>query len=467
MPTPKEDVIEVAGRQVTISNPDKVFFPKTGHTKIDLVRYYMAVAEGALRGVDGRPMALKRFVNGAEGEAFFQKRAPTTRPEWIETVELSFPSGRTAEEIVVRDAAQLAWIINLGCIDLNPHPVRAGDLDHPDELRIDLDPVPGVPWSQIRDVALVAREVLKDFGLVGWPKTSGSRGIHVYCRIEPRWTFPEVRRAAVALAREVERRAPDIATSRWWKEERHGVFLDYNQNAKDRTIASAYSVRPTADARVSTPLTWDELPNCAPEAFTIDSVPKRFAQIGDPAKGIDEAVGSLEALLQLSAQHEAAGFGDAPWPPHFAKQAGEPARVQLSKRRREDRPAAAKGQVPAPAPGKTVGPTGRRRSTMPLIEIARAATEAEARAGLERWRGRHAEVWSHLAPSDVLVDSMRGRNTTWTRIRINLRNVPESERPAQEVLEVDYDPWAAYQGPDRSSQLERPQRKRRASPGDA
>ena len=467
MPAPKEEVLEVAGRQVTISNPDKVFFPKTGHTKLDLVRYYMAVAEGALRGVDGRPMALKRFVNGAEGEAFFQKRAPTTRPEWIETVELSFPSGRTAEEIVVRDAAQLAWIINLGCIDLNPHPVRAGDLDHPDELRIDLDPVPGVPWSQIRDVALVAREVLKDFGLVGWPKTSGSRGIHVYCRIEPRWTFPEVRRAAVALAREVERRAPDIATSRWWKEERHGVFLDYNQNAKDRTIASAYSVRPTADARVSTPLTWDELPHCVPEAFTIDTVPKRFAQIGDPAKGIDEAVGSLEALLQLSAQHEAAGFGDAPWPPHFAKQAGEPARVQLSKRRREDRPAAAKGQVPAPAPGKTVGPTGRRRSTMPLIEIARAATEAEARAGLQRWRGRHAEVWSHLAPSDVLVDSMRGRNTTWTRIRINLRNVPESERPAQEVLEVDYDPWAAYQGPDRSGQLERPQRKRRASPGDA
>src|SRR5438132_4840653 len=364
MSAAKDEVLEVAGRAVTISNPDKVFFPKTGHTKLDLARYYMAVAEGALRGVDGRPMALKRFVNGAEGEAFFQKRAPTTRPEWIETVELSFPSGRTAEEIVVRDAAQLAWIINLGCIDLNPHPVRAGDLDHPDELRIDLDPVPGVPWSQSRDVALVARGVLKDFGLVGWPKTSGSRGIHVYCRIEPRWTFPEVRRAAVALAREVERRAPDIATSRWWKEERHGVFLDYNQNAKDRTIASAYSVRPTADARVSTPLTWDELPHCVPEAFTIDTVPKRFAQIGDPAKGIDEAVGSLEALLQLSAQHEAAGFGDAPWPPHFAKQAGEPARVQLSKRRREDRPAAAKGQVPAPAPGKTVGPTGRRRSIM-------------------------------------------------------------------------------------------------------
>ncbi|TME85232.1 MAG: DNA primase [Chloroflexi bacterium] len=466
MSAAKDEVLEVAGRAVTISNPDKVFFPKSGHTKLDLVRYYVAVAEGALRGVGGRPMALKRFVNGAEGEAFFQKRAPTSRPEWIETVELSFPSGRTAEEIVVRDAAQLAWIINLGCIDLNPHPVRAGDLDHPDELRVDLDPVPGVPWAQIRDVAMVTRDVLKDFGLVGWPKTSGSRGMHVYCRIEPRWTFPEVRRAAVALAREVERRAPEIATSRWWKEERHGVFLDYNQNAKDRTVASAYSVRPLADARVSTPLRWDEVPTCEAEAFTLATVPWRFAEIGDPSKGIDEAVGSLEALLELSAQHEAAGFGDAPWPPHFAKQTGEPSRVQLSRRKREDRPVAPKGEVPPPAPGKTVGPTGRRRTTMPLIEIARAASEAEARAGLQRWRARHADVWSHLAPSDILVDSMRGRNTTWTRIRINLRNVPQSERPPQEALEVDYDPWAGYQGPDRSGQLERPKRKR-TTPTDA
>src|SRR6202171_4944491 len=466
MSAPKEEVLEVAGREVTISNPDKVFFPKTGHTKLDLVRYYMAVAEGALRGIGGRPMALKRFVNGAEGEAFFQKRAPTSRPEWIETVELSFPSGRTAEEIVVRDAAQLAWIINLGCIDLNPHPVRAEDLDHPDELRIDLDPVSGVSWGQIREVAMVSRDVLKDFGLVGWPKTSGSRGIHVYARIEPRWTFPEVRRAALALAREVERRAPEIATSRWWKEERHGVFLDYNQNAKDRTIASAYSIRPTPDARVSAPLTWEELPSSELASFTIDTVPKRFAEIGDPSKGIDEAVGSLQALLELAARHEAAGFGDAPWPPHFVKQEGEPARVQLSRRRRDDRPPAEKGQVPAPAPGKAVGPTGRRRTTAPLIEIARAATEAEARAGLQRWRERHGEVWSHLAPSDVMVDSMRGRNTTWTRIRINLRNVPESERPPQETLEVDYDPWAGYQGPDRSGQLERPKRKR-TSPSDA
>src|SRR2546423_2253905 len=328
MPPAKEAVVDVAGRQVTISNPDKVFFPKSGYTKLDLVRYYVAVAEGARRGVAGRPMALKRFVNGAEGEAFFQKRAPTSRPEWIETVELSFPSGRTAEEIVVSDAAQLAWIINLGCIDLNPHPVRAGDLDHPDELRVDLDPVPGVPWAQIRDVAMVTRDVLKDFGLVGWPKTSGSRGMHIYCRIEARWTFPEVRRAAVALAREVERRAPTIATSRWWKEERHGVFLDYHQNAKDRTVASAYSVRPTADARVSTPLTWDEVASCEAEAFTIDTVPKRFEQIGDPSRGIDDAVGSRVPLLEPSAPQEPGGFRHAPWPPPVAQQEGEPARVQ-------------------------------------------------------------------------------------------------------------------------------------------
>ncbi len=455
----RDQVLEVGGRQVTVTNPDKVFFPRTGHTKLDLVRFYLAVADGALRGVAGRPMALKRFVNGAEGEAFFQKRAPTSRPDWIETVVLSFPSGRTAEEIVVRDAAQLAWIINLGCIDLNPHPVRATDLDHPDELRIDLDPMPGVPWSQIRDVAMVTKEVLEDFGLTGWPKTSGSRGFHVYCRIEPRWSFPQVRRAALAVAREVERRAPDIATSRWWKEERHGVFLDYNQNAKDRTIASAYSVRPLADARVSTPLSWAEVPGCEPEAFTIETVPKRFARIGDPSHGIDEAAGSLERLLELSAEHEAAGFGDAPWPPHFAKQEGEPPRVQPSKRRQDERPPGRQGTVPPPAPGKTTGPTGRRRTTMPLIEIARAATEKEAKQGLQRWKARHPDVWSYLAPEDVLVDPMRGRNSTWTRIRVNLRNVPEAERPPQEALEVDYDPWREWEGPDRSGRLERPTRK--------
>jgi bifunctional non-homologous end joining protein LigD len=443
----RQEVLDLAGREVTVTNPDKVFFPETGHTKLDLVRYYVSVAGGALRGVAGRPMALKRYVHGATGEFFFQKRAPNKRPEWVETVELSFPSGRTAHEIVVRDVAQLAWVINLGCIDLNPHPVRAEHLDHPDELRIDLDPVPGVPWNQILDVAVMTRDVLEDLGLVGWPKTSGSRGFHVNCRIEPRWTFPEVRRAALAVAREVERRAPELATSKWWKEERHGVFLDYNQNAKDRTVASQYSVRPTPDARVSTPLSWDEVPGCEPEAFTIETVPGRFAELGDPSEGIDEAAGSLEAVLELSAEHEAAGFGDAPWPPQYAKQPGEPRRVQPSKRR--GGPAPPEGVVPPPAPGKRSGPTGRRRTTMPLIEVARAATEAEAREALDRWRMKHEEVWSYLEPSDVLVDAMRGRSTTWTRIRLNLRNVPKDRRPPQEVLESDYDPWEGIDIPDR------------------
>jgi DNA ligase D-like protein (predicted polymerase) len=440
MPARKE-IIEVAGREVTISNPDKVFFPRTGHTKLDLVRYYLSVSEGALRGVAGRPMALKRFVNGAEEEFFFQKRAPKSRPDWIITAQLRFPSGRSADEVVVHDAAQLAWVINLGCIDLNPHPVRSDDLDHPDELRVDLDPVPGVGWSQILEVALATREVLDDFGLVGWPKTSGSRGFHIYSRIERRWPFTEVRRAAVTLAREVERRAPDLATSKWWKEERHGVFLDYNQNAKDRTVASAYSVRPTPDARVSTPLRWDEVPDCEPADYTIDTVPERFGRSGDPSEGIDAAPGTLDGLLALADEHEAAGFADAPWPPHYEKQAGEPPRVQPSKRRSDggpDRP----GIVPPPAPGKSSGPTGRRRTTMPLIEIARAATRDEALAGLDRWKARHPHVWSHLEPADVLVDAMRGRSTTWTRIRLNLRNVPEAQRPPQEPLEVDYDPWS-------------------------
>ncbi len=405
--------LEIEGREVDLTNPDKVFRPRTGHTKLDLVNYYLSVADGAVRGVDGRPMAMKRFVNGAESTPFFQKRAPDSRPEWIETVELSYPSGRTASEIVVRDAAQLAWVINLGCIDLNPHPVRAEDIDRPDELRVDLDPIRGVPWSDVRKVALVTQEVLADFGLTGWPKTSGSRGFHVYARIEPRWTFPEVRRAAVALAREVERRAPRIATSKWWKEERHGVFVDYNQNAKDHTTASAYSVRPSPDARVSAPLLWSEVPDCEPGAFTIDTVPGRFARIGDPAAGIDACVGSLEPLLELAGRQEAAGVAEAPTP----------------------------GAVPSPAPGKSVGPTGRRRTSAPLIEIARAATQAEALDGLERWKLRHPDVWPLLAAADLLVDSMRGRSTTWTRIRLNLRNVPEADRPAQEALEVDYDPW--------------------------
>jgi bifunctional non-homologous end joining protein LigD len=409
-----------------------VFFPRAGYTKLDLIRYYLAVADGALRGVSGRPMALKRFVHGAEEEPFFQKRAPDKRPAWIETVELRFPSGRTADEIVVSDEAQLTWVLNLGCIDLNPHPVRARDLDHPDELRVDLDPVPGIEWSQITDVAMVAKEALEGVGLVGWPKTSGSRGFHIYARIEPRWSFSDVRRAAVALARDIERRAPDIATSKWWKEERHGVFVDYNQNAKDRTVASAYSVRPTPDARVSTPLTWAEVPDCDPADFTIETVPGRFAAVGDPWADMDERAGSLESLLELAERDEAAGLPDAPWPPHYEKQAGEAPRVQPSKQR----PAARAG-----GGERTSTPTGRRQSTKPLIEIARAATKAEAMEGLERWKERHPTVWPQLEPADVLVDSMRGRSYSWTRIRLNLEHVPEAERPAQEPLEVDYDPW--------------------------
>jgi bifunctional non-homologous end joining protein LigD len=432
-------ILEVAGRTVSVSNPHKIFFPETGHTKLDLIHYYLSVADGALRGVAGRPMVLKRFVHGADGEAFFQKRAPARRPAWIDTVELRFPSGRSAEEVVPRDAAALAWAVNLGCIDLNPHPVRAGDLDHPDELRVDLDPVPGVGWQQIVDVALVAREALDSIGLAGWPKTSGSRGFHIYARIEPRWSFTDVRRAAVALAREIERRAPDQATSKWWKEERRGVFVDYNQNAKDRTVASAYSVRPLPDARVSTPLSWDEVPGCDPAAFTIDTVPARFAQIGDPWAGMDDAAGSLDRLLELAASDEAAGLPDAPWPPHFVRQAGEEPRVQPSKRRGGG---SARGPAVPSAPGQPAGPAGRRRSSMPLIEVARAATKAEAMEGLDRWKARHEQVWSRLAPEDVLVDSMRGRSYTWTRIRINLQHVPEAERPPQEELEVDYDPWA-------------------------
>jgi DNA ligase D-like protein (predicted polymerase) len=433
----RKEILEVAGHEVAISNPGKNFFPRTGHTKLDLVRYYLSVADGAMAGIAGRPMVLKRFVNGAEREAFFQKRAPESRPPWIDTVELRFPSGRSAVEVVPRDAATLIWAVNLGCIDLNPHPVRADDLDHPDELRVDLDPVPGVEWPQIVAVALVAQAVLADFGLTGWPKTSGSRGFHVYARIERRWDFAQVRRAAVALAREVERRAPDLATAKWWKEERHGVFVDYNQNAKDRTVASAYSVRPTPDARVSTPLAWDEVADCQPEAFTIDTVPERFARLGDPWRGMDEAAGSLEPLLSLAEQDEAAGMPDAPWPPHYDKQAGEAPRVQPSKRRTAGRAA-----EPGAQPAQDSQPTGRRRSTMPLIEVARAASKDEAQAGLERWKERHAAVWPYLEPADVLVDSMRGRSSTWTRIRLNLRHVPEAERPSQEELDVDYDPWA-------------------------
>ena len=454
MATPSE-TLTVAGREVSVSNPGKVFFPDAGHTKLDLVRYYLAVAEGALRGAGGRPMALKRFVNGAGGDFFFQKRAPDSRPEWIETVELSFPSGRTADEVVLRDAAQLAWIVNLGCIDLNPHPVRAEDLDHPDELRVDLDPVPGVTWDHVRRVALVCREALTDLDLVGWPKTSGSRGIHINVRIEPRWTFPEVRRAALALARDVERRAPDLATSKWWKEERHGVFLDYNQNAKDRTVASAYSVRPTSDARVSMPLRWEDVPAVEMADFTLATVPGLVARRGDAGAGIDEAVGSLEALLELSARHEREGLGDAPWPPHYEKPPGEPPRVQPSRQRRPDAeygpsdPARAREWPPIrPFTGSRPTPTGRRRSSVPVVEISRAARKDDALAGLERWKARHPEAAASLEPADVLVDAMRGRFTTWTRVRVNLTHVPEALRPGQEPLDPDYDPMSEWVGPD-------------------
>jgi bifunctional non-homologous end joining protein LigD len=422
MPKHPQTVIEIAGREVVITNPGKVFFPKTGYTKLDLANYYAAVAEGALRGIKARPIVLKRYVNGAEAEPFFQKRAPEQHPEWIETVELHFPSGRTAREIVVNDAAQLLWIVNLGCIDLNPHPVRVDDLDHPDELRVDLDPGPGVGWQDIQHVALTVRDVLHDHGLIGWPKTSGSRGIHINVRIDRRWTFDQVRRAALALAREVERREPERATSKWWKEERHGVFLDYNQNAKDRTVASAYSVRPLPDARVSMPLHWDEVATCDPAAFTLVTAPIRFAEHGDASAGIDEAAGSLDALLQLSASQEAAGLGDAPWPPNYRKQDGEPPRV-------------------APSRAK-----GRRAPTQPLITVANAEHKEDALAGLERWKKRHPEVAAKLAVDDVLIDAMRGRSTTWTRIRVNLRHVPETERPAEEAPDPDYDPWSAWSG---------------------
>jgi bifunctional non-homologous end joining protein LigD len=418
MGKPPRVTLQVAGREVDVTNPDKVYFPEAGHRKLDVVAYYVAVAAGALRGAGGRPNVLKRYPDGAAGDPFYQKRAPTSRPAWIETVVLRFPSGREAEEVVPRDAAALAWMVNLGCIELHPHPVRADDLEHPDELRIDLDPVPGVEWPQLRAVAEVTRAVLDDHALVGWPKTSGSRGIHINARIERRWGFDEVRRAALAVAREVERRAPALATSAWWKEERHGVFLDYNQNAKDRTVASAYSVRPRPDARVSAPVTWDELARCEPGDFTMATMPARFAAIGDPHAGIDDAAGSLASLLELSTRHEADGLGDAPWPPHYRKQAGEPPRAAPSRR----------GQG-----------TGRRQPRHPLVEIARAVDERAALAGLDRWKTRHPDAARHLEPQDVLVDAMRGRFRTWTRVRINLKNVPEALRPAEEPLDPDED----------------------------
>jgi DNA ligase D-like protein (predicted polymerase) len=399
------EILKVAGREVAISNPDKVLFPRPGHTKLDLARYYLAVADGALRGAGGRPNMLVRYPDGIESEHFYQKRAPASRPRWIEVVELSFPSGRVAQEVVPRDAASLAWLANLACLELHPHPVRAEDLEHPDELRVDLDPVAGIKWKQVLQVAAVARAVLADLNLTGWPKTSGSRGMHICVRIERRWGFDEVRRAALALAREVEQRAPKLASSKWWKEERHGVFVDYNQNAKDRTVASAYSVRPTPDARVSAPLAWDEVERCDPAEFTLISMPARFQEMGDPHAAIDEHAGSIEGLLELFARQ---GLGDAAWPPHYKKGAGEPARVQPSKRKKH-----------------------------PLVEIGRARRKEDALAGLDRWKARHPQAAAHLQPADVLVDAMRGRYTTWTRIRVNLQHVPEQERPAQERLDPD------------------------------
>jgi DNA ligase D-like protein (predicted polymerase) len=428
-PPVEYEILSVDGRDVQVSNPRKVLFPEAGHTKLDIVRYYVTVADGALRAAGGRPNMLLRFPNGIAGESFYQKRAPESRPPWIEVVELKFPSGRTALEVVPRDAASLAWMANLACLELHPHPVRASDLDHPDELRIDLDPVPGVEWAQVRQVAGVVQAALADFGLVGWPKTSGSRGIHIYVRIEPRWGFTDVRRAALAFAREVERRAPSLATSKWWKEERHGVFLDYNQNAKDRTMAAAYSVRPRPDARVSAPLAWDEVAVCEPADFTLATMPARFADVGDRHRDIDRHPARLDGLLELSARQEKEGLGDAPWPPHYRKQPGEAPRVAPSRK--------AGLKTRSHVPGR--GGATRRVPKHPLIEIGRAREKADALAGVERWKARHPEAAAHLEPADVLVDAMRGRFRTWTRIRINLQHVPDALRPAQEALDPDED----------------------------
>jgi DNA ligase D-like protein (predicted polymerase) len=425
------EVLSIGGHQVRITHPDKLYFSREARlTKLDLVRYYLSVAPGALAGIRDRPLVLKRFVNGADEPAFYQKRAPTDHPDWLRTVTLSFPSGRTAEELVVDNAAGLAWVVNLGCIELHPHPVRSGNLEHPDELRVDLDPGPGVRWEDVCTVALEVKAFLEEVGLRGWPKTSGSRGMHVNVRIEPRWSFTEVRRAALALSRAVERRVPALASSKWWKEERHGVFLDYNQNAKDRTTCSAYSVRPLPDARVSTPLDWNEVQASDPAAFTVFTVPKRFAERGDPHAAMDQAAGSLEGLLALADRDEKAGIGDAPWPPHFRKTSGE---------------------------GKRVSPS---RAKMPLITVANSPAKEAALAGLERWKAKHPEAAGHLAVDDVLVDSMRGKSSTWTRIRVNLRHVPEKLRPAQETPDPDDDPTREW----RSAHTAAPKRSPRKKP---
>jgi bifunctional non-homologous end joining protein LigD len=422
-----DEVLLIDGREIRVTHPDKLYFSKqTKLAKLDLVRYYLSIASGALVGIRDRPLVLKRFVDGAEGEAFYQKRAPAKRPMWLRTVTLAFPSGRTAEEIVVDDAAGLAWVVNLGCIELHPHPIRTGDIEHPDQLRVDLDPGPGVSWADVCRVTLEVKSLLEEMGLRGWPKTSGSRGMHVNVQIQQRWTFTEVRRAALALSRAVERRAPGLATSKWWKEERHGVFLDYNQNAKDRTTCSAYSVRPLPDARVSAPLYWHEVPDCDPADFTVLTIPKRFAEIGDPHAGVDDAdgePGSLDKLLDLAASDEAAGLADAPWPPHFRKMAGEASRV---------------------APSRAKKSAKKPRIRMPLLVIANSPNKDAALAGLEKWKSKHAEVVKFLEVDDVLVDSMRGRSSTWTRIRVNLRHVPEALRPPQETPQPDYDPTSEW-----------------------
>ena len=424
------EILSIEGREVRVTHPDKLYFSRlTKLTKLDIVRYYLAVSPGALAGIRDRPLVLKRFVNGAEEEPFYQKRAPKDRPDWLNTVTLSFPSGRTAEELVVDDAAGLVWIANLGCIELHPHPVRSADLDHPDELRIDLDPGPGVTWSDVRQVSLEVRAALEEMGLQGWPKTSGSRGMHIIVRIHPKWTFTEVRRAALALSRQVERRVPDLASSKWWKEERHGVFLDYNQNAKDRTTASAYSVRPLPDARVSAPLLWDEVAACDPADFTVLTMPKRFEEIGNPHADADSANGTLDKLLELAERDEASGLGDAPWPPHFRKTEGEANRVAPSRAKKVPPASAAKGSPPRAA-----------RTKAPLVVVANSPDEEAALAGLDRWKGKHTEAAKWLAVDDILVDRMRGRSSTWTRIRVNLRHVPEELRPAQETPDPDNDP---------------------------
>ena len=441
------EILLVGGREVRVTNADKAYFSRDVKlSKLDVVQYYLSVASGAVAGIRDRPSMLKRFVDGAESPPFYQKRAPENRPEWLRTVTLSFPSGRTAEEVVVDDAAGLAWIVNLGCIELHPHAVRTNDLDHPDELRIDLDPGPGVEWDDVRRVAMETKKLLEEMGLRGWPKTSGSRGMHVNVRIKQEWTFTEVRRAALALSREIERRAPTLATSKWWKEERHGVFLDYNQNAKDRTTCSAYSIRPLPDARVSAPLRWEEIPDCEPGDFTVLTMPRRLADLGDPNGAMELTPGSLEQLLELADRDEAAGLGDAPWPPHFRKMEGEPARVAPSRAKGAKAKKAGEQMMSKTTSGKTTGKktAAKPRVKMPLIVVANSPDKESALAGLARWKAKHSNAAAHLAVDDVLVDSMRGQSSTWTRVRVNLRNVPEKIRPSQETPDPDDDPTRAW-----------------------